>query len=287
MNSPYLKSLILIVSTVYAYTQYLRGGGVDSRRLQDFNVYKSYRHAAVKPPQYSTKKISNHDISEYLSPMQLKMYEKRNGKDTPDVMFKRNWSGFNRESKGGRSLLSEESGGYIESSTTKGQSYNRAPLLVHRQSSNTKKNIIVGKLIRAVDDDGGAFNPNDDPTTSPPGAATDDDNPAGSSASSGAGDDLFSSLFDDKVSATSVDDYVPPAEHEWIAVPQRRQLSSHVISTLLLAETTYKTSLLGVYLQLPYLYLRHSKWALYLQIASFLTVVVLLLWACRRRLCTK
>lgn len=63
-------------------------------QCQQFNIYKSYKDAKVKPPQYSKKDIENHSISEYLSPLQKSMMKKRNGKNTPDAMTNGKFSGF-------------------------------------------------------------------------------------------------------------------------------------------------------------------------------------------------
>ena len=66
-----------------------------SRKLQEkFNIFKSYKNARLKPPQYSHKRFSKHATDEYLSPLQKMMLAARKGKDTPDVMFDKNWSGF-------------------------------------------------------------------------------------------------------------------------------------------------------------------------------------------------
>ncbi len=61
---------------------------------QSFNSFKSYKDAKVKPKQYATKN-TDHDIEEYLTPLQQKMLRARTGKDTADVMFDNKWSGFN------------------------------------------------------------------------------------------------------------------------------------------------------------------------------------------------
>ena len=66
-----------------------------SRRLQaKYNRFRSYANAKVKPPMYS-RTSRRHDVSEYLSPVQKYMvsHQKR---DTPDVMFKSGWSGFDK-----------------------------------------------------------------------------------------------------------------------------------------------------------------------------------------------
>jgi len=66
-----------------------------SRRLQgSFNRFRSYQNERVKPSMYS-KKSRHHDVSEYLSPNQKYMvsHQKR---DSPDVMFRKGWSGFDK-----------------------------------------------------------------------------------------------------------------------------------------------------------------------------------------------
>ncbi len=60
---------------------------------QSFNTFKNYKDAKVKPKQYASKS-TDHDIEEYLTPMQQKMLRARTGKDTGDVMFTDKWSGF-------------------------------------------------------------------------------------------------------------------------------------------------------------------------------------------------
>lgn len=61
---------------------------------QNFNAFKDYKDAKVKPKQYAAKN-TDHDIEEYLTPLQQKMLRARTGKDTSDVMFDNKWSGFN------------------------------------------------------------------------------------------------------------------------------------------------------------------------------------------------
>jgi len=65
---------------------------------EKFNVFKSYADANIKPPQYSReKKHLRHSIEEYLDTRQRKMYKIRYSRDSPDVMFDKNWSGFNKK----------------------------------------------------------------------------------------------------------------------------------------------------------------------------------------------
>lgn len=60
-----------------------------------FNYYKSYKDAKEKPKNYGKKIQRNHPITEYLSPEQMKMFQKRYGPDESDAMFDNNWSGKN------------------------------------------------------------------------------------------------------------------------------------------------------------------------------------------------
>lgn len=61
---------------------------------QTYNTFKNYKDAKVKPKQYANKN-ADHDIEEYLTPLQQKMLRARTGKDSADVMFDNKWSGFN------------------------------------------------------------------------------------------------------------------------------------------------------------------------------------------------
>lgn len=61
---------------------------------QKFNNFKNYANSKVRPEKYA-KRSMRHAISEYLTPLQIKMMNAREGKDTPDVMFDNKWSGFN------------------------------------------------------------------------------------------------------------------------------------------------------------------------------------------------
>jgi hypothetical protein len=69
--------------------------GSMSRRLQaKFNRFRSYQNEKVKPSMYS-KRSRHHDVSEYLSPNQKYMVSHQK-KDSPDVMFRSGWSGFDK-----------------------------------------------------------------------------------------------------------------------------------------------------------------------------------------------
>jgi hypothetical protein len=62
----------------------------------NFNVFKAYDKAKVRPMQYS-KKHTKHAISEYLAPSQKRMMAYRKGPDTPAVMWNdKTWSGFKK-----------------------------------------------------------------------------------------------------------------------------------------------------------------------------------------------
>jgi len=63
---------------------------------EKFNIFKSYANSKTKPHQYSREKRNvRHSIQEYLDPTQKKMYKLRYGKDKPNAMFDKRWSGFN------------------------------------------------------------------------------------------------------------------------------------------------------------------------------------------------
>lgn len=64
-----------------------------SRRLEQWNRFKSYQHSAVKPPMYA-KVSRHHDVSEYLSPVQKYMVRHQKHNYAGD-RFGNNWSGFN------------------------------------------------------------------------------------------------------------------------------------------------------------------------------------------------
>jgi hypothetical protein len=64
-------------------------------RAEEFNIFKSYKDAKVKPPQYSRAR-TQHAVDEYLTVTQKKMMKYRHGPDRPDFMFDKSWSGFNK-----------------------------------------------------------------------------------------------------------------------------------------------------------------------------------------------
>ena len=72
---------------------------------EKFNIFKSYTNSKVKPHQYSReKKHIRHSTQEYLDPIQKKMYKLKYGKDNPNAMFDKNWSGFNLKANKGSNL---------------------------------------------------------------------------------------------------------------------------------------------------------------------------------------
>ena len=65
------------------------------RRLQtQFNRFRSYQNAKVKPNSYSARS-RKHAVSEYLSPVQKYMVANQQ-RDVPSNMFNNNWSGFDK-----------------------------------------------------------------------------------------------------------------------------------------------------------------------------------------------
>ena len=67
-----------------------------ARKLQgQFDAFKSYANARVKPPQYAKKNL-RHSTSEYLTQNQMYMMKMRTGPDDPAHSFSASWSGFNK-----------------------------------------------------------------------------------------------------------------------------------------------------------------------------------------------
>lgn len=61
----------------------------------DFNMFKSYKDKPIKPPHYGKSEKRNFEISEYLTPQQIRMMRHRQSKaDHPAAKFKSNWSGL-------------------------------------------------------------------------------------------------------------------------------------------------------------------------------------------------
>jgi hypothetical protein len=65
---------------------------------QQFNVFKSYKDAKVKPIQYGKVIKDNHPVTEYLDDKQMKMLRERNGPVTSENVFDNKWSGFKDKS---------------------------------------------------------------------------------------------------------------------------------------------------------------------------------------------
>ena len=60
----------------------------------EFNTFKSYKDAGVKPPQYGKARKVPPSIAEYLSPEQMEMVKFRSRKSPSGHTFNENWSGF-------------------------------------------------------------------------------------------------------------------------------------------------------------------------------------------------
>lgn len=66
----------------------------------DFNMFKSYKDKPIKPPHYGKSEKRSFEISEYLTPQQIRMMRHRQSKaDHPDAKFKKNWSGLDTNGK--------------------------------------------------------------------------------------------------------------------------------------------------------------------------------------------
>mmetsp|Transcript_35627 Transcript_35627/g.70840 ORF Transcript_35627/g.70840 Transcript_35627/m.70840 type:complete len:160 (+) Transcript_35627:114-593(+) len=64
---------------------------------RQFNSFKSYKDAKIKPPHYSKIIKRNHPMNEYLSESQLRMMKHRTSqRHHPDSTFKENWTGFDK-----------------------------------------------------------------------------------------------------------------------------------------------------------------------------------------------
>jgi hypothetical protein len=61
-----------------------------------FNIFKSYANAKVKPIQYAGVS-RKHAIGEYLDITQKKMMRYRKGRDAPNLMFNEKWNGNIRD----------------------------------------------------------------------------------------------------------------------------------------------------------------------------------------------
>mmetsp|Transcript_22416 Transcript_22416/g.24500 ORF Transcript_22416/g.24500 Transcript_22416/m.24500 type:complete len:226 (-) Transcript_22416:3743-4420(-) len=65
---------------------------------QKFNIFKSYKDAAIKPDNYGKVIQREHPVTEYLDSKQMKMLRERNGPITPENSFDNKWSGFKDKS---------------------------------------------------------------------------------------------------------------------------------------------------------------------------------------------
>lgn len=65
---------------------------------QKFNIFKSYKDAAIKPDNYGKVIQREHPVTEYLDSKQMKMLRERNGPMTPENSFDNKWSGFKDKS---------------------------------------------------------------------------------------------------------------------------------------------------------------------------------------------
>lgn len=80
------KFLILLLISI---------GMISCQSTGQFNIFKDYSKAKVRPAQYSTARTAvRHPINEYLSDRQIKMKRYRNGPDSPNLMFQdKGWRG--------------------------------------------------------------------------------------------------------------------------------------------------------------------------------------------------
>jgi hypothetical protein len=80
------KFLILLLISI---------GMISCQSTGQFNIFKDYSKAKVRPAQYSTSRTAvRHPINEYLSDRQMKMKRYRNGPDSANLMFQdKGWRG--------------------------------------------------------------------------------------------------------------------------------------------------------------------------------------------------
>ena len=125
---------------------------------KQFNAFKSYRHAKVKPPHYAKKEVRNHPIYEYLSENQERMMNHRqNKKDHKDATFKHNWTGFDKDRRKLENIPNDTSN--IEVDSTSSFDYLRWLCLISVISSVcwiiylfTSRRYYEGKISAAVKD---------------------------------------------------------------------------------------------------------------------------------------
>lgn len=70
-----------------------------------FNRFKSYKDSKYKPIHYGNTEQRNHDVEEYLSPIQKDMYNIRKSPNRAEHMFDSKWSGFHNKSAKKRAAL--------------------------------------------------------------------------------------------------------------------------------------------------------------------------------------
>lgn len=73
--------------------------GMASLHATEFNTFKSYKDAKVKPPQYGKARKVAPDLSEYLTEEQVGMMKLRKSPSTAGHTFNQNWSGFKQQSR--------------------------------------------------------------------------------------------------------------------------------------------------------------------------------------------
>ncbi len=61
---------------------------------ENFNTFKSYKDATIKPPQYGNIRKRPPSITEYLTKEQIQMVKIRNGPTDKTHSFNENWSGL-------------------------------------------------------------------------------------------------------------------------------------------------------------------------------------------------
>ena len=95
-----------ILLPICLYIWILICGGLEVHAQSDFNAFKSYKDAAVKPPHYGKKLKIMHPAHEYLSENQLRMMTHRKSKNHhPDAVYKETWTGFDKANRKLEELL--------------------------------------------------------------------------------------------------------------------------------------------------------------------------------------
>lgn len=82
----FVESLLLLLISIAMVTCQPPG---------QFNMFKDYSRAKIRPVQYSTTRTPvRHPITEYLDETQMKMLKHRKGPDSPNLMFRdKGWTG--------------------------------------------------------------------------------------------------------------------------------------------------------------------------------------------------